>query len=194
MSLNSEIIIVSGLPRSGTSLMMQMLHRGGIPALTDEIRTADTDNPRGYFEFERVKKTKEDATWLADARGKVVKMVSSLLYDLPATERYRIIFMRRDMNEILESQDKMLERLGRPGAPREKMQSAFSIHLDRLAQWLPTRRDIRVLEVSYNELLSDPANEVNRVATFLDGAPSTTLMLEAIDPSLYRNRRASVES
>ena len=77
---------------------------------------------------------------------------------------------------------------------REKMQSAFSIHLDRLAKWLPTRRDIRVLEVSYNELLSDPANEVNRVATFLDGAPSTTLMLEAIDPSLYRNRRASVES
>ena len=116
MSLTSEIIIVSGLPRSGTSLMMQMLHQGGIPVVTDEIRTADTDNPRGYYEFERVKKTKEDSSWLPDARGKVVKMVSSLLYDLPATEAYRIVFMRRDIDEMLESQEKMLARLSRSAA------------------------------------------------------------------------------
>src|SRR4051794_28994612 len=104
--MNSEIIIVSGLPRSGTSLMMQMLAGGGLEAITDEIRTADTDNPRGYYEFERVKKIKQDASWLPEARGKVVKMVSQLLYDLPSGERYRILFMERDLEEVLISQEK----------------------------------------------------------------------------------------
>src|SRR5205809_5271301 len=104
--MSTEIVVVSGLPRSGTSLMMQLLHAGGIPALTDHIRAPDTDNPRGYFEFERVKKVKEDAAWLPDARGKVVKMVSQLLYDLPATERYRVVFMERDLEEVLASQEK----------------------------------------------------------------------------------------
>ena len=95
--VGTEIIVVSGLPRSGTSLMMQMLDRGGIPALTDQMRTADVDNPRGYYEFERVKKIKEDRDWLPAARGKAVKMISALLYDLPATEHYRIVFMQRDL-------------------------------------------------------------------------------------------------
>ncbi len=95
--MDSKIIVVSGLPRSGTSLMMQMLDRGGIEVITDEIRTADTDNPRGYYEFERVKKIKEDASWLPAARGKAVKMVSQLLYELPASEQYLVIFMERDM-------------------------------------------------------------------------------------------------
>src|SRR6516225_5664390 len=91
------IIIVSGLPRSGTSLMMQMLDNGGVPVVTDNIRTADTDNPRGYYEFERVKKIKQDASWLPATRGKAVKMVSQLLYDLPPSEKYRIIFLERDL-------------------------------------------------------------------------------------------------
>src|SRR5262249_61192257 len=93
--VDSEIIIVSGLPRSGTSLMMQMLDQGGLEVVTDNIRTADTDNPRGYYEFERVKKIKEDTSWLPATRGKVFKMISQLLYDLPPTERYRVIFMER---------------------------------------------------------------------------------------------------
>src|SRR5690349_19374505 len=125
MSVDSEIIIVSGLPRSGTSLMMQMLAGGGVEILTDAIRTADDDNPRGYLEFEPVKKTKQDSSWVPAARGKAVKMVSQLLYDLPPAERYRIIFMSRDLDEVLASQEKMLARLGRPAAPRERMKKAF---------------------------------------------------------------------
>src|SRR5437660_7651564 len=114
--MDSEIIIVSGLPRSGTSLMMQMLENGGVPVVTDNIRTADTDNPKGYYEFEQVKKIKQDASWLPGTRGKVFKMVSQLLYDLPAGELYRIIFMDRDIDEVLASQEKMLERLGQKTA------------------------------------------------------------------------------
>ena len=190
MSLTSEIVIVSGLPRSGTSLMMQMLHQGGIPVVTDEIRTADTDNPRGYYEFERVKKTKDDSSWLPDARGKVVKMVSSLLYDLPATEVYRIVFMRRDIDEMLASQEKMLVRLSRTAAPRDQMKKSFSIHLDRLFQWFPAQPHIKLLEVSYNDLLLAPESQVCRIAEFLDHVPSALLMLAAIDPDLYRNRRS----
>lgn len=188
MPLDSEIIIVSGLPRSGTSLMMQMLHRGGLPVVTDEIRTADTDNPRGYFEFERVKQTKVDPSWLPAARGKVVKMVSSLLYDLPSTEQYRIVFMERELDEVLESQEKMLRRLNRPAAPADSMRKSFNIHLERLTRWLPQQRHMQVLSVSYNRVLSDAETEVRRVGEFLDGRPSTEQMLQAIDPALYRNR------
>lgn len=186
---HSEVItIVSGLPRSGTSLMMQMIDRGGIPALTDEIRTADTDNPKGYYEFEPVKRTKEDPSWLNDAQGKVVKMVSSLLYDLPLQYEYRIVFMRRDIDEILESQEKMLTRLGRPLASKEEMASAFAVHLERLFQWLPTQPSIVRLDVSYNDLLTDTETELQRLVSFLGEALDAEKMLNCIDPKLYRNR------
>ena len=109
---------MSGLPRSGTSLMMQMLENGGVPVVTDHIRSADPDNPRGYYEYERVKKIKEDVSWLSETRGKAFKMVSQLLYELPSCEQYRIIFMERDLDEMLFSQDKMLARLNKPSAPR----------------------------------------------------------------------------
>ncbi|MBY0458847.1 MAG: hypothetical protein K2V38_16030, partial [Gemmataceae bacterium] len=127
--MTTDVTVVSGLPRSGTSLMMQLIHAGGVEALTDNIRAADTDNPRGYFEFERVKKVKDDAAWLPDARGKVVKMVSQLLYDLPPTETYRVVFMERDIDEVLDSQEKMLSRLGREAAARDDMKRAFAMHL-----------------------------------------------------------------
>src|SRR5437764_1475845 len=104
--MSSEIIVVSGLPRAGTSLMMQMLDNGGIEVLTDGVRAADTDNPRGYYELEKVKRLKQDASWLPQARGKVFKMVSQLLYDLPASEAYRVLFMERDFDEMLRSQEK----------------------------------------------------------------------------------------
>jgi hypothetical protein len=191
MPLDSEIIVVSGLPRSGTSLMMQMLDRGGIPVLTDAVRAADRDNPRGYYEFERVKKTMQDPSWLPDARGRAVKMVSSLLYDLPATETYRVIFMERDMDEVLASQEKMLSRLGRPAAPRDQIRRSFAVHLDRLFAWLPGRQTMSVLRVSYNELLADPQSGCRRIASFLDDVPSAAGMCGAIDVSLYRNRAAA---
>lgn len=188
---DSEIIVVSGLPRSGTSLMMQMLDRGGIPAVTDELRTPDVDNPRGYYEFEAVKRTKQDASWLPAARGRAVKLVSSLLYDLPATEAYRVLFMQRDLEEVLESQEKMLARLGNSAAPRDKMRAAFRVHLERLYEWLPQQPQMRVLMVNYNRLLQDAPTEVRSIADFLGGRATAESMLAAIDPSLYRNRAST---
>src|SRR5437868_1127771 len=104
------LTIVSGLPRSGTSMMMRMLEAGGMPVLTDKVRSADEDNPNGYFEFEAVKRTKQDASWLDDSGGRAVKMVYRLLYDLPVNRNYRVLFMRRNLKEVLASQREMLRR------------------------------------------------------------------------------------
>src|SRR5262249_25004858 len=165
--MGPEIIIVSGLPRSGTSLMMQMLESGGVEVVTDNLRTADTDNPRGYYELEKVKQIKRDSAWLAGTRGKAFKMVSQLLYDLPPTERYRILFMERDLDEMLRSQEKMLERLNRPAAPREKILQAYTVHLERLHAWLRQQPHREVLPVRYDELVEEPEKEAERVRQFL---------------------------
>jgi hypothetical protein len=188
--MNPEIVIVSGLPRSGTSLMMQLLHAGGIEALTDHARTADTDNPRGYYEFERVKKVKTDTAWLADARGRVVKMVSQLLFDLPATEQYRVVFMDRDIDEVLDSQEKMLRRLGRDVAPRGDMIRAFGMHLTRLHKWLGEQPNFAVLRVKYADVVARHAEEVVRLNEFLGGRMNPEAACAAVDPSLYRNKKA----
>jgi hypothetical protein len=189
--MSQEIIIVSGLPRSGTSLMMQMLHSGGIEVVTDHVRTADTDNPRGYLEFEQVKKIKHDASWLPETRGKAFKMVSQLLYDLPATECYRILFMERDLDEVLASQEKMLERLGRLAAPRDQMKRAYVLHLEKLRDWLRDKKHMPILAVRYNELLAQPEEQVRRVSEFLGGRADPEKMVQSVDPSLYRNRRGT---
>jgi hypothetical protein len=183
-----EIIIVSGLPRSGTSLMCQMLDNGGIEVVTDGIRTADTDNPRGYYELEKVKKIKQDAAWLPETRGKAFKMVSQLLYDLPGSERYRVIFMQRDLDEMLASQEKMLQRLGRPAAPRDQIRPNFIAHLERLTRWLAQQPHIAVLYVDYRKLIERPAEMAQVVNDFLDGRADTARMAGSVDPSLYRNR------
>jgi hypothetical protein len=185
-----EIVIVSGLPRSGTSLMMQMLEQGGLAVVTDNVRSADTDNPRGYYEFERVKKIKHDASWLPQVRGKVVKMVSQLLYDLPLGERYRILFMERDLDEMLVSQEKMLQRLGRPAAPRAEIKRSFTLHLERLHQWLEDQRNMKVLRVSYNELLQHPPEQARLVGEFLSGTVDLERMVHSVDRTLYRNRKS----
>lgn len=189
----AEIIVVSGLPRSGTSLMMQMLERGGIEVVTDRIREADTDNPRGYYEFERVKKTRTDGAWLPDTHGKAVKMVSQLLYDLPDTEQYRVVFMDRDFDEMLRSQEKMLHRLGRPAAPPDQMKANYQVHLDRLFQWIAKQPHIKLLRVSYNDIVRRPLDESRRVAAFLNNQPDPLAMASAIDPSLYRNQNSRSE-
>jgi hypothetical protein len=168
--------------------MMQMLASGGVEVVADHERAADTDNPRGYYEFEPVKRVKQDASWLPRARAKAVKMVSQLLYDLPASEAYRILFMERDLEEVLASQEKMLQRLGRPAAPREAMKRACELHLQRLDAWLQAQRHIAVLHVNYNELLARPEAEAGRVSAFLGGKADVARMVAAVDPSLYRNR------
>jgi len=186
--MSPEIIVVSGLPRSGTSLMMQMLDNGGIEVLTDGVRAADTDNPRGYYELEKVKRLKHDASWLPQARGKAFKMVSQLLYDLPASETYRVLFMERDFDEMLFSQEKMLRRLGRPAAPREQIIPAYRQHLKRLHDWLGQQENSAVLNVSYNALLDRPAEEARRVSAFLGGRGDVAGMARSVDTTLYRNR------
>jgi hypothetical protein len=188
--MNAEIVIVSGLPRSGTSLMMQMLGNGGLEVVTDHLRAPDTDNPRGYFELEKVKRIKQDASWLPATRGKVFKMVSQLLYDLPPTERYRIVFMERDLDEMLASQEKMLLRLGRPSAPRDAMRRAYTVHLERLQAWLAGQDNMGVLKVRYGDILDGPAVQVERLNAFLGGLLDVAGALTALDPSLYRNRMA----
>jgi hypothetical protein len=187
--MESKIVVVSGLPRCGTSLMMQMLDHGGIEVITDEIRTPDTDNPRGYYEFEQVKKIKEDASWLATARGKAFKMVSQLLYELPASEQYLVIFMERDAEEMLISQEKMLARLNRPVSPRDQIQKAFAGHLEKLREWLARQANMEVLYVNYNELMERPDEQTARVSKFLGGKADAGAMARSIDPALYRNRR-----
>jgi hypothetical protein len=185
------IIIVSGLPRSGTSMMMKMLEAGGIPPLTDKIRGADNDNPKGYFEFERVKQLdKGDVAWLPEARGKVVKVISALLKHLPADYEYRIIFMRRNMPEILASQRKMLIRRGENADDMDdaKMAALFEKHLQSTIQWIENQPNISLLYVHYSDMLSDPVPQIKRVNEFLNGRLNEDAMANVVDPNLYRNR------
>ncbi|MCL5995725.1 MAG: sulfotransferase, partial [Chloroflexi bacterium] len=167
----SIITVVSGLPRSGTSLMMSMLAAGGLPPLTDDIRQADDDNPKGYYEFERVKQLKQDVSWLPSAQGKAVKIISSLLMKLPAGYHYKIIFMRRNMQEILASQRQMLIRRGQPDdkVSDVEMAALFERHLQQIELWLDQQNSMSVLYVDYARLVQSPIEQVTTINTFLGG-------------------------
>ena len=184
------VILVSGLPRTGTSMMMKAIHAGGIEPIVDNIRKADEDNPKGYYEFEPVKKTKEDASWLNDAPGKVVKMVYRLLYDLPAEFQYRVVFMRRDIKEVLASQNKMLERSGKSGGgiSDEQMEALFAAELAKCEKWLAGQPNFSVLSVVHRDMINDAATQVQKINDFLDGGLDTEAMASTVDPALYRNR------
>jgi len=184
------IIIVSGLPRSGTSMMMKMLEAGGLTALTDNIRTADADNPKGYYEFERVKQLKEDKAWLEDSRGKVIKVISELLKHLPPDYRYKVIFMRRNMEEILASQKQMLVRRGKPtdAISDEKMAALFNKHLAQVETWLGEQSNIDALYISYNEIMQEPAKHAVMVNQFLGDTLDANAMAQVVDQALHRQR------
>ncbi len=188
--LADMVTIVSGLPRSGTSMMMRMLEAGGVPALVDGIREADDDNPLGYYEFERVKKVKEDQGWLEDARGKVVKMVSTLLLDLPQRYNYRVVFMRRRLEEILASQRRMLLRNGKPWSEADdaRMTGLYQAHLRQIEAWIARQRHLSALYVSYNELLASPREHADRVNVFLGGTLDVARMVSVVDQNLYRQK------
>ncbi|RIK16066.1 MAG: sulfotransferase family protein [Anaerolineae bacterium] len=186
------ITVVSGLPRSGTSMMMKMLEAGGIPPITDKLREADEDNPKGYYEFERVKQMDQgDTSWVVDARGKVVKVISALLKHLPPGEQYRIVFVRRNMPEILASQRKMLIRRGEDPDKMDDAQMAmlFEKHLKQVDEWLKAQPNFRVLYVHYSDILADPRPQIARINDFLGGNMDEEAMAAAIDPNLYRNRQ-----
>jgi DNA-binding transcriptional MerR regulator len=189
--MNYDVItVVSGLPRSGTSMMMKMLEAGGLPVLTDHERQADADNPKGYYEFEQVKEIETDKTWLPQAQGKVVKMISALLRHLPSDHRYKVIFMRRHMEEILASQRQMLVRRGEDTerVSDERMSGMFRHHLEQVEAWLEEQPNIDVLYVHYSAVLADPGPQAERVNEFFDGALDAQAMARVVDSSLYRQR------
>jgi hypothetical protein len=185
------ITIVTGLPRSGTSLMMQMLQAGGLDLLTDGIRNPDEDNPKGYFELERVKSLGKDSAWLTAAQGKAVKIISLLLFELPSTHRYRILFMTRNLDEVLTSQRDMLARRGvsDPGPDDASMRRHFETHLAKIQRHLDAAVNMETLYCNYNELVADPSSAVAKIADFLGGPLDRQRMIAAVDLSLYRKRR-----
>lgn len=188
------IIVVSGLPRSGTSMMMKILAEAGVPIVTDELRRADPDNPNGYFELETVKQLSAgDAGWLADAGGKAVKVISSLLEYLPPRYSYRVIFMEREIGEILASQRKMLERRNETSPVDDaQIEQQFRRHLSLVKPWLARQPNMEVLYISYNALMSDPEPYCRRVIEFLSWEPiRLERMLSVPNAELYRNRAAS---
>ena len=185
------ITVVSGLPRSGTSMMMKMLEAGGILPLTDELRTADVDNPEGYYEFERVKQLdKGDTAWLPDAQGKVVKVISALLKHLPTGYEYRVIFMRRRIEEVLASQKKMLIHRGEAtdAVSDEELAQLYRKHVAHVDAWLNSQPNVKLLNVNYNMMLKDPEAELPAIMAFFDNKLDRDKMLQVVNPDLYRNR------
>jgi hypothetical protein len=184
------IAIVSGLPRSGTSLMMQMLAAGGMPVLSDGERRADTDNPRGYLEWERIKTLPKDPGCIAEAEGKVVKVISQLLLSLPAGHDYRIIFMQRPLPEVLKSQDEMLRRRGsnHKGGDTSAIGAAFQRHLIEVDKWFAARSNTVLLRLAYHDVLRAPRAAAEAVAGFLQVPLNVEAMTAQVDASLYRNR------
>ena len=185
------IIIVSGLPRSGTSMMMKMLEAGGLHVFVDNLRTPDPDNPEGYYEFERVKQLdKGDTAWVGQAQGQVVKVISALLEHLPPDYRYQVIFMNRNISEVLASQKKMLQRRGEAAdkISDEEMANLFAKHVAKTTAWLQQQPNFQALFVDYNQLLADPEPQTHAVNQFLGGILDEARMVSAVNPDLYRNR------
>jgi hypothetical protein len=185
------IYIISGLPRSGTSMMMKILEAGGMEILTDHLRTADEDNPKGYFEFERVKQLQSgDTAWVTQAQGRVVKVISFLLQYLPAQYSYKVIFMRRDVNEILASQREMLIRRGEETNESDtRVADTFQEHLKRVRVWLANQPNIQVLYVDYNALMKAPERSIRSVYDYLALELDLEKMLSVPDANLYRQRQ-----
>jgi hypothetical protein len=193
--MNDVITIVSGLPRSGTSMMMRMLEAGGMDVAVDNIREADEDNPKGYYELEKVKDIKNDYSWLDNVQGKVVKMVSMLLYELPSTRDYNIIFMQRDIGEILASQRTMLQRKGnRSDINDEEMGKLFNRHLEEIENWLAGQKNMRVFYINYKNVIEDPRNIAQVINHFLNETLNIEKMVETVDRSLYRQRSALMKA
>jgi hypothetical protein len=190
MPMRDFITVVSGLPRSGTSLMMQMLAAGGIPPLTDEQRGADESNPRGYFEYEAVKRLRSDQSWLEQARGHAVKIIHVLMRELPADGRfqYRVLLMRRPLEEVLSSQRAMLERQGKQSADPEVLAKVYQAQLAQLEQWMAGLACFAVLPVPHGNLISSPAKVAGEIAEFLGGDLEVARMAASVDPALYRER------
>ena len=184
------ITVVSGLPRSGTSLMMQMLAAGGMDLLADVGRRADDNNPRGYYEYEKVKMLGKDRSWLRLAEGKAVKIITQLLPNLLPGHEYAVIYMVRPVEEVLKSQAAMLDKLGKQGAvlSPEVLATAYARQVKRIQNWFTRNPKIKVQYVLYQEVLSNPGEQASAVNDFLKTALNTDAMAAVVDTSLWRQR------
>jgi hypothetical protein len=188
---DAPITVVSGLPRSGTSLVMQMLAAGGMTVLADGRREADENNPRGYFEFEPVKNLRSDNAWLGDARGKAVKIITQLLPALPMSHRYRILYIERELDEILASQRRMLQSDGhnQTRISDEQLKRTFAAQTNRIRRWLGRQPNVELLAVNYQQIIVNPRESATAINAFLDGRLDVAAMTAVVDPTLYRTRR-----
>ncbi len=191
------IIVVSGLPRSGTSMAMKMLEAGGLSLITDGIRTADEDNPKGYYEFERVKNLnhQKDRAWLKGFRGKGIKIISYLLKELPGHLNYKVIFIRRDLREVLASQAKMLGRRGEESETEDqRMMELFENDLWKIHYLMRNRPQFEALTLNYTEVLATPLEKARQIRDFLGFELDVEKMAGVVDPDLYRNRLEGIQS
>ena len=185
------IVVVSGLPRSGTSMAMKMLHAGGVPVLPDGLRAPDASNPNGYLELERVKSLDKPGhtAWLAGARGKAVKVISFLLTHLPDSYDYQVVFMQRALDEVIASQNQMLESRGAdPGAPDDRTRALYTEHLAQVERFLAHRPCFSTLVLRYDDTLKAPREQAARLNAFLGGKLDVEKMAAVTEPALHRHR------
>jgi len=186
------IIVVSGLPRSGTSMMMQMLEAAGFSIYTDHERVADESNPKGYYEHKAVKALMHNASWIEETPGKVVKIISHLLFYLPARYTYKIIFMDRDLKEVVLSQHAMLVSKGNKRTKSDAyplhIEKQFQNNLLRVKRWEKVRSDVSILHMNHAEVLAHPLETARRIADFLGKELNTEKMASVVDPKLYRTK------
>jgi len=191
------IIVVSGLPRSGTSMLMKMLEAAGVEIASDGLRTADEDNPKGYYELERVKELDkgEDKSWLKELRGKAVKIISLLLKELPDENNYKVIFVNRDLKEVMASQNKMLIHRGESvnSDDDEKMISRYEKHLQKVQSMLEKEPRFEVLFINHRDILTNPVDASRKINQFLGGHLDEDKLAVVVDSALYRNRAALLE-
>ncbi|GAK51790.1 type I phosphodiesterase/nucleotide pyrophosphatase [Candidatus Moduliflexus flocculans] len=190
-SNSSPIIVVSGLPRSGTSMMMQMLMNGGLPILADNARPADESNPNGYYEYEAVKRLDRENAWLKNAEGKAIKIVAQLLFFLPARYNYKIIFMLRDMNEIIRSQQAMLARQGKTGTQTPSaaiLRRNYQRIIAKVMRWSDAKHNVSLLYLNYADVVQHPQQQAEQIHQFLDGTLNPVTMAAVVDAALYREK------
>jgi hypothetical protein len=185
------ITVVSGLPRSGTSMMMQMLQAGGLNVLTDGLRAADESNPRGYFELDPVKLGAKNHAWIAGAAGSAVKVIHLLLLELPPEPQFRVIFLLRDLDEVISSQRAMLKQQGKTAAalPDAVLAGVFQKQLDKVKHWLADQPNFKVLYVNHRDVIDQPQIEAEKINDFLGGNLSVPLMVSAVSRALHRQRK-----
>lgn len=188
--MRPQITVVSGLPRSGTSMMMQLLENGGCTILTDHLRQSDENNPKGYLEFEPVKGLMKDNSWMKSANGKTVKIIAQLLGFMDMDCDYKIIFMERDLDEVLVSQQKMLKKDSLTF--NTKLKETFEQQRDKTKTWLASKPNIDVIYVDYHEMLEKPTEQIDRIQLFLGHEMDKTAMLAAVDKKLHRNKKSEI--